>query len=70
VPARKEALIRVVLLLLAAAVAGVLDWRPWQGSQQQYPWVSFSSNVMKAAASVFVLLPTSWCLSQQQQQMV
>jgi hypothetical protein len=67
-PTRKEAMIRVVLLLILAVVAGMLDWRPWvKDSKQQYPWASFTSNVLKAAASIFVLLPTSSFLTQQQQ---
>ena len=66
-PTFKEALFRVVLLLVLAAALGVLDWRFWEGSQQRFPWASFVFNVMKAAASCFVLLPTSWCLTQQQQ---
>lgn len=66
-PTRTEALIRVVLLLILAAVVGVLDWRPWvKDNKQQYPWASFSSNVLKAAASIFVLLPTFGFLTQQQ----
>lgn len=67
-PTRKEAMLRVALLLILAVVAGMLDWqRLWfNTSLQQFPWASFTSNVLKGAASVFVLLPSCKLLSEQQ----
>jgi len=43
----------VVVLLTAAAAAAAIDWRVDGG---RWPWASFASNVVKAVASMFVLV--------------
>lgn len=51
-------------MFLLAFAAAVLDWRPWEDSQQKFPFASFFAGVLKLAPSAVAAFG-SCCLSEQ-----